>query len=84
MEELGFLFRRGDRESLRASLQILCQRPDLVEESRKKVTDSIFEKYDWDKITEQTLALYQRAINKKRKKRRRDKGRRKIESSDGE
>lgn len=84
MEELGFLFRRGDRESLRASLQILCQRPDLVEESRKKVTDSIFEKYDWDKITEQTLALYQRAINKKRKKRRRHKGRRKIESSDGE
>ena len=83
MEDLGFLFRRGDRESLRARLQMLCERPDLVEASRKKVTDSIFEKYDWDKITEQTLALYQRAINRKRKKRRGDNGRRKIESSDG-
>lgn len=83
MEDLGFLFQRGDRESLQASLQMLCERPDLVEESRRKVKDSIFEKYDWDRITEQTLALYQRSIDKKRKKSRRDKGRRKIESSDG-
>lgn len=83
MEDLGFLFQRGDRESLQASLQMLCERPDLVEESRRKVKDSIFEKYDWDRITEQTLALYQRSIDKKRKKSRRDNGRRKIESSDG-
>lgn len=84
MENLGFLFRKGDPKSLGTSLQMLCQRPDLVEESRKKVKDSIFEKYDWEKITEQTLALYQRAINKKRKRAGETRGEEKIESSDGE
>ena len=54
----GLSFRRGDAEDLARQLQRLCDDPALVERYRAGVADYICEKYNWDAVVEQTLALY--------------------------
>lgn len=56
--ERGILFKKGDAEDLEAHLRILCEKPELVVESRRRMSGFVFEENNWDKITEETLALY--------------------------
>ena len=72
LENGGFLFKMGDIEDLCRVLQILCQHPEMVEKSRKEIKNFMFEKYDWDKITEKTLALYERPESSSKKKQKRN------------
>ncbi len=52
-------FRRGEEEELREKIQLLCDRPDLVEEYRKNAADFICQKYSWEDTVRRTLELYQ-------------------------
>ena len=51
-------FRHGDVESLRAALAGLLSDPAKVARYRAGAADYITGKYDWDKVVDQTLALY--------------------------
>ncbi|MDO4905304.1 MAG: glycosyltransferase family 4 protein [Lautropia sp.] len=52
------VFRKSDVDDLRAVLQRLCDDPVEVEEFRDGVSDFVCNKYSWDKVAEQTTALY--------------------------
>lgn len=58
IRDRGLLFETGNEESLRENLQKLCDHTGLVEDIRKWVDDTLFEEFNWDEITEKTLALY--------------------------
>lgn len=58
VEDKAVTFARGDLEALRASLQNLCDRPEKVERYRAESADFVCRKYDWDVVTQQTLARY--------------------------
>ena len=51
-------FRVGDADDLARSLQRLCDDPALVARYRSGAADTICEKYNWDAVLKQTLALY--------------------------
>lgn len=51
-------FRRGDSVQLAQKLQMLCERPEMVEHYAGGSADFICERYDWDKIVERTLRVY--------------------------
>ena len=53
----GYQFRCGSMEDLRERLQMLCDHPEKVAESRHQVEEH-FTHLTWDEVTEQTLALY--------------------------
>ena len=54
----GMTFRAGDADDLAEKLQRLIDDPALVERCRTGAADSICEKYNWDSVVAQTLALY--------------------------
>lgn len=56
----GVLFRTGSREDLSRKLQQLCDHRELVEAARERADEAFFARYDWEKIADQTLLLYQR------------------------
>lgn len=58
MGEYGYIFEKGNVRSLRNVLQKLCNNSKLIEECRKQVSDYVCQRYNWDEITEKTLALY--------------------------
>lgn len=51
-------FRKGDREDLREKLQMLCDSPETVARFKEGACEYILEKYNWDDVVQQTLALY--------------------------
>lgn len=54
----GVTFRKSDTEDLREKLQMLCDRPELVEQYKKDAADYICAQYSWEQVTRQTLSLY--------------------------
>ena len=60
IRDRGYLFEKGNEESLRKNLQKLCAHTELVENVRNRADDMFFEEFNWDKITEKTLGLYRR------------------------
>lgn len=58
VEDHGLLFPRGNTAALRECLQQLCDRPELAEHYRAGAAALVRGKYNWDEVTEQTLALY--------------------------
>lgn len=52
------VFRKGDVNALRETLQSLCNNEELVEQYRSTAADYICSKYDWDKVMEKTVQLY--------------------------
>ena len=59
VEEKAEVFPKGDVAALSACIQRLCNDPALVKEYKDSAADYICGKYDWDKVTEETLRLYQ-------------------------
>ncbi len=55
----AILFRKGDADHLREQLQRLCDDPETVHRYRENAADYICRKYDWDTVTERTVALYE-------------------------
>lgn len=60
----GVLFKSGNQYDLYCSLQELCNEPSRVEQIRREVSGYVCEKYNWDKVTQDTLKVY----SKKRRK----------------
>lgn len=72
VEDRAVLFSRGNEEDLREKLQMLLDRPDLVESYRQQAADYVCGKYRWDDVVERTLKLYEAE------------GEREYEDSDGQ
>lgn len=60
VEDKAVVFRKSDVDSLKQSLQKLCDNPELVEKYKENAADFICKKYSWDDVVQKTLALYRR------------------------
>ena len=58
VEDHGVLFEKSNSKDLREKLQMLCDDTKLVVSYKESAADYICEKYDWNKVTEDTLQLY--------------------------
>ena len=58
VEDKAITFARGDCEALKEVLQKLCNHPEMVEHYKTNAADYICQKYNWDTVTQQTLAQY--------------------------
>lgn len=58
IEERGFTFKAGDIDDLGDKLQMLCDNSSLVEDMKKTAAEYICRKYDWNDVTDRTLAVY--------------------------
>lgn len=54
-------FRCGDVEDLKAKIRVLLKKK-LSHEDQREMHNQIKEKYNWDKIADQTIAVYQKAL----------------------
>ena len=54
----GVTFRKGDVTDLVDKLQMLCEDAALVEKYKSEAADYICQKYSWDAVVAETLALY--------------------------
>ena len=62
----GFSFGAGQVESLRTVIGDLIENPDKVEKMRASGREFVARKYNWDRITDQTLEVYRSAIRGRR------------------
>ena len=58
VEDRAVIFERGNIEDLQKKLQQLCDQPETVKKYRSTAAEFICKKYNWDRVTEKTLALY--------------------------
>lgn len=58
VEDKAVLFYKGNVASLQEKLEELCRQPEQVEQYKKGAADFIFNKYDWDKVVQETLEVY--------------------------
>ena len=56
--DYGVTFKKGNTEDLTAKLQELCDNRALVDSLKSKASDYICSRYNWDDVTDKTLALY--------------------------
>ena len=54
----GVSFEKGNVEDLTRKLQLLCEDESLVAKYKAEAADYICQRYSWDAVVEQTLALY--------------------------
>ncbi len=52
-------FQKGNVKDLRAKLQTLCENPHIVKEYQEQSADYICDKYDWEKVVDETVKLYE-------------------------
>ena len=62
--DAGFSFERNNPFSLKEKLEMLINRPQLVEEYGEKAKARVEEIYNWDKIAEDTEKLYLAVLGK--------------------
>jgi glycosyltransferase involved in cell wall biosynthesis len=67
---LSYLGRDG-AGSLARMLEWLLERPDVVEAYRKRAHEHVLRHYSWDVITERYLALFERVLSRRGRKKRR-------------
>jgi len=60
VEEKAVMFRKSDVSSLAESLQRLLDGKEIVERYKHDAANFILNKYDWNKVIEETLCLYER------------------------
>lgn len=59
VEDKAEVFRKSDVGDLKMRLQELCNRKDLVQKYKKDSAEYICGRYDWNKIVDKTLELYE-------------------------
>lgn len=59
IQEHGVSFQKGNVEDLHRKLQQLCDDTTLVQAYKTEAADFICQKYSWDAVVQETLALYQ-------------------------
>jgi len=63
VEDKGITFKKGDAKDLASKLQLLNDKPELVEQYKNTSSAFILKKYNWDDIVERTLQLYAQVKN---------------------
>lgn len=63
-EDSAMYFARGDADALARALQKLCDHPELVRDLRDRVGTSVYEKFNWDTVADQTCRLYEKLNGK--------------------
>ncbi len=59
VEDKAVLFEKSNEKDLKEKLQYLCDNPQKVNEYKTNASGYICKKYNWDKITKQTLKIYE-------------------------
>ena len=59
VEDKAAVFKKGNIKDLAEKLQQLCRDNQIVSEFKENSADFICNKYDWDSVVDDTLALYQ-------------------------
>ena len=54
----AMLFKKGDTEDLREKLRILLENSELVKKYKSEAAEYILKKYNWDKVTAETVKVY--------------------------
>lgn len=65
VEDKALTFKKGDVKDLRRQLVWMLSHPDEVRRMGEESVDYICGKYDWDDVTRRTLAVYERAADRK-------------------
>lgn len=60
VEDKAVVFKKSDVNDLKIKLQRLCDKPELVEKSKREAADFICQKYSWDDVLDKTIELYQK------------------------
>lgn len=63
VEDHGVTFRCNDENDLRNQLQKLLDHPETVDEYRRNAAAYIQKKYSWEKMTEETIKVYQEVLS---------------------
>ena len=58
LEDHGVTFPKGNVQALQDVLQKLCSDPGLVARYQEQAAEYICNRYNWDEVTDKTLALY--------------------------
>ncbi len=62
-EEFGFIFEKGNIESLRGKMEALRAHPIRVKEMGGGARQHVLKTYNWDRIAEETLNVYQGVLH---------------------
>lgn len=60
VEDKAVVFKKGSVSDLAEKMQLLCDRKDLVQKYKAETADFICQKYVWDDVVKETLALYRK------------------------
>ena len=63
VEDKALIFEKGNVEDLKIKLQYLCDNPHIVNIYRRNTKEFVRNKYNWDKIVDATLQLYNKVKN---------------------
>lgn len=58
VEKHGVLFHKSDVQDLKDKIQMLCDNEQIVAGYKENASDFILKKYNWDRVTEETIRLY--------------------------
>ncbi len=61
-EDHALYFEKGNERDLQKRLEEVLAHPEQTQESIRKMQTLSVEKYNWDRVTEQTLHLYQHVL----------------------
>lgn len=62
VEDKAVTFQKSNVQDLKEKLQMLCDDPQKTRCYKKQASDFICSKYNWNKITQDTLALYRKCL----------------------
>lgn len=65
VEDKGVVFPRGNTAALAEVLQKLCDHPEIPAGYGSEASAFVCAKYNWDEVTEKTLALYEKKTEKR-------------------
>lgn len=66
VEDNAVIFKRSNSNDLRLKLMQLCNNSTIVENYKKKASDYIINKYNWNDVVDETLKLYMKDCKSKR------------------
>lgn len=58
VEDKAIVFEKGNSVDLKDKLQVLCDNEEIVESYKRKASEFICKKYNWDRIVDRTLEVY--------------------------
>lgn len=58
VEDKAVIFEKGNIAGLQKKLEELCRHPEKVEQYKKEAADFICNKYNWDKVVQETIKVY--------------------------